>query len=556
MNSQACLSCKGVIGSRPEELALRAKLAPVIGGKKYELPSPTLCFNCRMQRRMMWRNDRNLYERVCDKSGQKLISMFNPETEATVWHKDLWWADDWDAKEYGVDFDFNRGFFDQYKDLLARAPMPHVMTLNSENSLYTNYNADNKNCYLCFAGNYLEDSLYCYNAQNSKDCVDCYFVLNCELCYECVECSDSYNLKYSLHSKNCRDSAFLEDCSNCSDCFMSWNLRGKQYCFMNKQYSKEEYEKLMSEIDLNDYQTVADLWNKWRLMSFEQIKPQFHNISAENCTGDYINGAKNCTACYMISPGTEDCCYVLNSFPNLKDALDCTYCGENAELIYESLASGQNANAIYFSHIAVDGSANLFYCNVTFSSKDCFGCTGLRNSQYCILNKQYTKEEYFALVPKIIEFMKQKGEWGEFPPADTSFFGYNQTLAQDYFPLTKEEALKKGYKWYEAVNKSAVAQGATAAQGVGLAPNDALVCEKSGRSFKTTPAELVFYKKLGIPLPHLHPDERHIRRTHLKTPYKFGSRNCGNCQKPISTAYSPERAKTVYCEDCYLKEIY
>ena len=31
-------------------------------------------------------------------------------------------------------------------------------------------------------------------------------------------------------------------------------------------------------------------------------------------------------------------------------------------------------------------------------------------------------------------------------------FGYNETIAQDYFPLTREEALAKGFNWsdYEA----------------------------------------------------------------------------------------------------------
>jgi hypothetical protein len=47
-------------------------------------------------------------------------------------------------------------------------------------------------------------------------------------------------------------------------------------------------------------------------------------------------------------------------------------------------------------------------------SSNLFGCIGLRGKEYCILNKQYTKEEYETLVPKIIEKMKADGEWGEF----------------------------------------------------------------------------------------------------------------------------------------------
>lgn len=564
MDTEVCQKCKLPFSFRPEEIALRAKLAPIINGVKYDLPKPTLCFGCRLQRRMLWRNDRNLYERKCDKSGQTLISMFHPEAEAVVWHKDLWWADDWEAKDYGQEYDFNRSFFDQYKELLARVPMPNVMTLNSENSLYTNYNCYNKNCYLCFAGNYLEDSLYCYNAGHSKDCVDCLFVLNCELCYECVHCNDSYNLKYSLHSKNCRDSAFLEDCTNCSDCFMCWNLRGKQYCFMNKQYSKEEYQKLMAQFDLSSAATVKDLWQKWRAMSKEQIKPEYHNLNIENCSGDYIEGAKNCQVCYMINTGAEDCCYVFNAFPHLKDALDCTNCGEHGELMYESMASGENARAIYFSHIGVDSSTDLFYCNFIFNSKNCFGCSGLRNAQYCILNKQYTKEQYFELVPRIIEQMSKAGQWGEYFPAYTSYFAYNQAWAQEYFPLSREQALQQAFSWYDQGDFSAknLQSAATEAIPDKIAEVDesiltrTLTCENSGRLYKITPAELKFYQRQHIPIPSLHPDERHSRRAVMKNPYQFWTRNCANCQKAISTAYSPERAAKVYCYDCYLKAVY
>ena len=35
----------------------------------------------------------------------------------------------------------------------------------------------------------------------------------------------------------------------------------------------------------------------------------------------------------------------------------------------------------------------------------CFGCVGFKHKQYCILNKQYTKEEYEKLVQKIIKQM-------------------------------------------------------------------------------------------------------------------------------------------------------
>ena len=84
---------------------------------------------------------------------------------------------------------------------------------------------------------------------------------------------------------------------------------------------------------------------------------------------------------------------------------------------------------------------NILYSFHCRNSSNLFACVSLRNKEYCILNKQYTKAEYETLVPKIIEHMKKTGEWGEFFPASISPFGYNETVAQEYFPLTREEAL-------------------------------------------------------------------------------------------------------------------
>lgn len=33
-------------------------------------------------------------------------------------------------------------------------------------------------------------------------------------------------------------------------------------------------------------------------------------------------------------------------------------------------------------------------------------------------------------------------------------FGYNETVANEYFPMTQEELKEKGWKWYEGENKN------------------------------------------------------------------------------------------------------
>jgi hypothetical protein len=54
------------------------KISPIFGGKKYSIPSPTLCPEEREKRRLMFRNERKLYKRKCDLSGKEIISVYNP----------------------------------------------------------------------------------------------------------------------------------------------------------------------------------------------------------------------------------------------------------------------------------------------------------------------------------------------------------------------------------------------------------------------------------------------------------------------------------------------
>ena len=42
------------------------KISPTFNGKKYQIPTPTLCPEERQRRRLLFRNERKLYKRKCD----------------------------------------------------------------------------------------------------------------------------------------------------------------------------------------------------------------------------------------------------------------------------------------------------------------------------------------------------------------------------------------------------------------------------------------------------------------------------------------------------------
>ena len=86
--------------------------------------------------------------------------------------------------------------------------------------------------------------------------------------------------------------------------------------------------------------------------------------------------------------------------------------------------------------------------------------------------------------------------------------------------------------------------------------NWAVRCEATGRPFRIIKQELEFYRKMRLPVPRLHPDERHRRRMALRNPRKLWKRPCGKCGKEMETTYAPERPEIVYCESCYLQEVY
>ena len=122
--------------------------------------------------------------------------------------------------------------------------------------------------------------------------------------------------------------------------------------------------------------------------------------------------------------------------------------GKDCELVYEAMGCGYSTNS---SKLIINCRQNVYdltYCESCFPQvKDCFGCISLRNSEYCILNKQYSKEEYDKLVSEIIQKMINDQEWGEFFPVSLSPFHYNKTLANDYFQKDKSDVEKYGMSW-------------------------------------------------------------------------------------------------------------
>ena len=100
IENKSCKQCQISFEITDRDLEFYEKVSPVINRKKYLIPTPRLCPDCRQQRRLSFRNERKLYKRRCDASGEDIISMYSPDKPYTIYNPDFWIEDKWDAIDY------------------------------------------------------------------------------------------------------------------------------------------------------------------------------------------------------------------------------------------------------------------------------------------------------------------------------------------------------------------------------------------------------------------------------------------------------------------------
>jgi len=244
---------------------------------------------------------------------------------------------------------------------------------------------------------------------------------------------------------------------------------------------------------------------------------------------------------------------------NTKKVYDMTVFGakEGAEFCVDNHEIGGGVRNVYFSDQIWTGCYNVYYSKLCVqNTHDVFGCVGLRHKEYCILNKKYSQEEYETLKNSIIEHMKGTGEWGEFFPMEMSPYGYNETLAQFFYPSTKEEVLGKGLQWKDSDPKEYKPAGCEIPLKIEdvqeAITNEVLACSACKKNYRITIQELGFYKTHNLPIPVKCHDCRHFDRMRLRNPRKLFDGKCEKCGAGVKTTFAPGRPEPVYCENCYL----
>ena len=555
MEQKNCTSCGLNFTIYDEDLKFYEKVSPQFNGQKCLLPSPTLCPDCRQQRRLSWRNERSLYKRTCDFTKKNIISMYSPDKPVKVYSNDIWWSDKWDPMEYGRDFDFFRPFFEQFAELQKEVPRIALFQKNAENSEYVNHCDDLKNCYLTVDTGFSEDVFYSKWIIKCRDLADTFQMEDAELCYETQYSVGNFNCIYTFLSDYSNDCVFLFSSDHCSNCIFSHNINHKKYYIFNKPASEQVYLEMRN--NMKSYKKFEKYRSRFiDMLNTKAIHRANTFIRAEDCTGEYMYNCKNIKDSFDVIE-SQDCRYCYDA-GHMKDCYDAYENAFNCELQYDCHACNRGVSTL-FCHVSYDVN-NMIYSDSCHNSSDLFGCIGLRHKKYCILNKQYTKEQYEELVPKIIEHMRRTGEWGEFFPVKLSPFAYNETVAMEYYPIIKEQALSKDFRWFDNDSKNCFPQTYQIPDNIDDVPdsisNEVLSCINCQNNYRIIAPELKLYKKIGVPIPRKCPDCRHLDRMALSTPRKLFDNNCKNCGKKIRTSFSPDRPDIVYCEDCYRQYTY
>ncbi|MFA5995253.1 MAG: hypothetical protein WCW27_01850 [Patescibacteria group bacterium] len=466
------------------------------------------CPDCRMRLLLSFRNERSLHKRNCNLCQREFIGTYPADSLYKVYCAKCWWSDNWDPFDFGVNYDSNRSFMDQFYDLYKHVPHLGMNVANSENSDYTNYSDKNKNCFLVINSTENENVYYSERIFSSKDCLECNGVTNGQLNYWNLSCRNCYGTLFSEYCADCMDCWFCYDCKSCKNCFGSFGLIHKQYVFFNQQLTEDEYAQKIDELKLNSNAGIAQtkqlVYKHWL-----NYPHRYANVTlSEQVSGDNVTRSKNC-AYIFDADEMENCNYCYVGVKS-KEAQYCAPADE-AEHCANCMSTWKSYNT--YCSLACWYGSDIWYSSFCMNSQNLFGCAGLRKAKYCILNKQYSEIKYKKLKQEIINNLKQAGIYGEFFPKEFSPFVCHETAVQE---VSSE------------------------------------ICKHPCKILKQ---EQELYQQLGLPNPEKCYNCRYIERLQRRNPRKLWQRQCmyQNCGKLVMSSYDPKQPEIIYCEEHYVQ---
>ena len=419
-----------------------------------------------------------------------------------------------DLLKHCLDYNFELNFFDNYEKLFLSIDIFNVIDhWWAENSDFADMVLNSQNAYLSTVViNNCENVLYSLSVKdNSVDVLSSIAVWsNSSIIYNCSWILDSFKVFYSRFINNSNNIWFCSNLIWCSDCILSNNLENKKYHIKNKEYSREEYLKKKEEVLKlknnfdNFYIGVPKKWanlastnTTWSSQfNSEDVENWYFWFNVKNWKNIFFTGwvdwDENMYDCFSTgSPTAHDFYWVMwANWENL-------YCSKN-----------------------IVNSSNLFYSYWCDNCSFCIWCIWLKNKSYCILNKQYTKEEWEKESSKIFENMEKDWTLWDFFPWSLNPFYFNDTVAWLIWWFKKEEVVKDWFMWRDEEIKVDIPEWVDVIKILDLEKYEwfnlnwewkinpdilkKVIIDKKWNYYRIVKMEYDFLVKHGLPLPRLH----------------------------------------------------
>ena len=536
--------------------------------KMFRVPPPNYCPTCRRMRRLTYASIFQFFQIKCQAPNHEetMLSVFSKECPFPVYDYKYFISDEFDPFSFGNKYKIDKSPLEQFWEFRKKFPVPSLLNRDPSciNSEYSSGGRNLKNGYYVSGCYGSENIWYSTMIVKSKEIMDSSRIEKSEYVYEGFASKNIYKSSFIYFSHDSMDSMFLFDCKNCNDCFGCVNLRNQKYCVFNKQLSKKDYESFLCSIYSKNKSITRNKIKEYEKKFWVLVKSlpmnASRNIAVENVSGVLLNNAKNIFD-VNFSENSENIRHSDGALGH-KDSMDVLYSG-SSELLYEVSNVGSNSSMVKFSIYSKFSTDSEFLFNCKNVS-NCFMCFGLQNKSFCVLNIQYSPEEYFSLLDEIKTKMMQSGEYGDGLGLEFSPQAYNFSLGQISFLLTDAEIIKLGGYLAKIPESNAGDSKLLSMEEIPQTIEEAsddiinfgIKCEKTGRPFRITASELKFLRNMKLPLPTIHPTFRMQSRLLLAPVAKQYSTQCAKCGKSIFSIFDPKENYILYCEKCYQREVY
>jgi len=372
-------------------------------------------------------------EPMCFYKVNALVSKF-PKTER------IWKIVKQDCFMPHTGIDYRGKFLRDINQLRNISELPAVIHFEkTENAEYADTVYASKNVYMSKVVTFWgENILYSLGVKdNWHNIINWRMIYNSSAnIYQCNSVINWFNIFYSRYIIDSSEIWLSSNLIGCDHCIECDNLEHKSFHIHNQPVTKEEYNTYLSHIKYNE---------QYLYQTYTSINPTGHNIdTTESSWGWLINihHVQNIYNSININYGRN----IIDNWANdISEYFYDTFLSWRGHHFYAIVNSGAFCEHIYCS-ISIAGSSHIYYSYYLESCSFCLWCIWLKNKSYYILNKQYTKEEWYEKVDEIFWQMEKDRTLWEFFPASMNPFYFNDTAAYLINPsFTKEEVTAKWY---------------------------------------------------------------------------------------------------------------